>query len=134
MNQVILSGRVVFDPEVKHFGKKKAVVLVVATNRYAYKDPETKKWVEEVDFHRVVGKSKFHALMSRFRKGDSIVVRGQLVHRRWRAPDGKAWRSAANIWPQQIEKPLNRGDTFKAPLVDPEGMTMDEWMADLDGI
>lgn len=133
MNQIFISGRVVFDPEVKHFGERKAVVLIVVTNRYAYKDPETKKWVEESDFHRVVGKRKFHGLMSRFRKGDPIVVRGQMVYRRWKTEDG-VWRSAPNIWPQQIEKPMKKGESLAKPLVDPDGMTMDQWMQGIDGI
>lgn len=133
MNMVFISGNVVHDPEVKLFGDKKAVVLIVATNRYAYKDPETHKWVEETDYHRVVGKRKFHSLMSSFRKGDPITVRGQVVYRRWQTPDG-VWRSAANIWPQQIERPMKRGDKMAAPLVDDDAMTMDQWMEGLDGI
>ena len=133
MNQVILSGNVVFDPEVKKFGEKKAVVLVVATSRFAYKDPETHEWVQETDYHKVVGKRKFHSLMSQFRRGDPIIVRGQIVYRRWKTPDD-VWRSAANIWPQQIMRPMKRGDRMAQPLVDPEAMTMDDWMAGIDGI
>lgn len=90
-NQVILTGRLAQDPEVRDMGGDfgKAVTLSVVTS-VVWKDKATGERKEQPQFHRVTGTGHTaNFAESYLKKGQLVQVVGMLTHRKYQNQEGK---------------------------------------------
>ena len=84
LNHLCLQSRLVADPELRDTnGGTKVVNFRVAWSK-KYKDKETKLFLECKSFGSVA-----EFIANHFKKGDSIVVEGELNTEEWDGQDGK---------------------------------------------
>lgn len=86
LNQVIVQGRLVKDPEIRYTNSKKAVAdLRIAVDR-DYKNADGERGC---DFFGVVafGGTAEHVVKF-YKKGSPIIVRGRMQQEQWKAKDG----------------------------------------------
>jgi single-strand DNA-binding protein len=84
LNKVQLIGNLTRDPEVRALPSgSKVCNFSVATNR-TWKDKESGKKQEEVEFHNVVAFGKTAELIQQYvHKGDQIMIEGRLKTSSW---------------------------------------------------
>ena len=92
LNRIILMGRLVRDPELRHTGNGTAVAaLTLAVDR----DYKSQSGEKETDFIDIVAWRSTAEFVSRyFTKGRMAVVEGRLQIRDWTDKDGGKRRSA----------------------------------------
>lgn len=105
MNNVILSGRLVAEPELKTTATGIEVThFRIAVNQDYVKDGEERK----ADFFSVVAWRKTAVFINQyFHKGDGINIVGRLQSRQYEANDGTN-RYVVEILAEKVEFPLNR--------------------------
>ncbi len=89
INTVFLMGRLGRDPEIKYLPSGTAVAnLNVATN-YSKKDKEKDEWISETVWHsvKIFGKV-VDSYVSKFKKGDIVVVQGTIREDTWEDSEG----------------------------------------------
>lgn len=89
VNMVLLSGRLVADPELRYTPKGTAVCSFrIAVSRY-YRDRESGGFKEEASFFNVVVWDRMAEMAGeRLRKGSPVFVEGNLRSRSYEAQDG----------------------------------------------
>ncbi|MBD3284711.1 single-stranded DNA-binding protein [candidate division WOR-3 bacterium] len=89
LNYVLLSGRLVADPELRYTPKGTAVCSFrVAVNK-RYKDRDTGEWKEDANFFSIVVWDRMAEMAGeRLKKGSPVVVEGNLRSRSYEAQDG----------------------------------------------
>ena len=105
MNSVILSGRLVAEPELKTTTTGVEVVSFrIAVNQDYAKDGEERK----ADFFNIVAWRKTAVFISQyFHKGDGINIAGRLQSRQYEANDGSN-RNVVEVVVEKVEFPLSR--------------------------
>jgi len=96
LNEVILMGNAVKEPEVKFtVNGSKYCLLSIATNR-SYKQEE--EWKDETTFHNVVlwGRLAEHA-EERILKGTRVHIKGRIVNRSWKDEERDVTRYRTEI-------------------------------------
>ncbi len=89
-NKVILMGRVGIDPEVIDVNGKKKVRIRLATNNVQYNPQENRFETVSTDWHTIVfWGDRAERVSQTVRKGDLILVEGQLRTREWEGQDGQ---------------------------------------------
>lgn len=139
MNKVILSGRIVADPELKTTPNGvETTTFRIAVNRDYAKQGEERK----TDFFNVVAWRKTAAFICQyFHKGDGINLVGNLQSRQYEAKDGSN-RYVVEVVAESVEFPLARKaenssapstyappvqiPTAPAPTVDFQQMPLDD--------
>lgn len=90
MNLVILSGRVVQDPEIRFTNQGKAISRFRLASTRPYRDPSTGDWKEDTLFINVV---TFGALAERcnqkLSKGSPVFIEGRLQSRTFETQNGE---------------------------------------------
>lgn len=105
MNKVILTGRMVADPELKTTSSGiETTTFRIAVNRDYVKQGEERK----ADFFDVVAwRQKAAFVCKYFHKGDGINVSGQLQSRTYQAKDGSN-RYVVEVVAENVEFPLSK--------------------------
>ena len=105
MNKVILTGRMVADPELKTTPSGLEVTSFrIAVNQEYAKAGEERK----ADFFNIVAWRKTAAFISQyFHKGDGINIIGRLQSRQYEASDGSN-RYVVEVVADNVEFPLSR--------------------------
>jgi single-strand DNA-binding protein len=88
VNKVILIGNVGRDPEIRHLNNGDAVanLSLATTSKYKRND----EWVEETQWHRVVGyKRSAEIIQNKINKGMSVYVEGVLKYRQYEKDGAK---------------------------------------------
>jgi single-strand DNA-binding protein len=88
VNKVILIGNVGRDPEIRHLNNGDAVanLSLATTSKYKRND----EWVEETQWHRVVGyKRSAEIIQNKISKGMSVYVEGVLKYRQYEKDGAK---------------------------------------------
>jgi single-strand DNA-binding protein len=88
VNKVILIGNVGRDPEIRHLNNGDAVanLSLATTSKYKRND----EWVEETQWHRVVGyKRAAEIIQNKISKGMSVYVEGVLKYRQYEKDGAK---------------------------------------------
>jgi len=91
INNVILSGNIVRNPEIRQIGKKKTAVtnITIANNRnFQDKDGKWQKETTYVDAE--VWGSQAEKLSEYGKKGTPVIVEGNLKLNQWEDKDGKS--------------------------------------------
>lgn len=135
MNKVILTGRLVADPELKTTGSGVDVTSFrIAVNQDYAKQGEERK----ADFFEVVAWRQTASFICRyFHKGDGIGISGRLQTRTYQAKDGTN-RHVVEVLAENVEFPLSKSssdsrDTYAPPT--PQNTTatiMDDFPIDGD--
>lgn len=117
MNKVILTGRLVADPELKTTGSGVDVTSFrIAVNQDYVKQGEERK----ADFFEVVAWRQIAVFICRyFHKGDGIGISGRLQTRTYQAKDGTN-RHVVEVLAENVEFPLSKSssdsrDTYTPP-------------------
>ena len=107
LNRIILMGRLVRDPELRHTGSGTAVAaLTLAVDR----DYKSQSGEKETDFIDIVAwRSTAEFVSKYFTKGRMAVVEGRLQIRDWTDKDGSKRRSA-----QVVAENVYFGDSKRA--------------------
>lgn len=102
MNQIILTGRLARDPEIRYTNSKKAVTsFTVAVSRGRDR---------EADFIDCVAwEDRAEQIDRDFLKGDAIGLMGRLSTRTWEDQDGKKHK-ATEVVVSFVEYPMGRRD------------------------
>lgn len=89
LNMVLLSGRLVADPELRYTPKGTAVCTFrVAVSRY-YRDRDSGEFKEESGFFNVVVWDRMAEMAGeRLHKGSAVLIEGMLRSRSYEAQDG----------------------------------------------
>jgi len=87
LNQLVVSGRLTRDPELKSLPSGTEVAeFGIAVNRSRKVEEE---WVDEASFFEVsVYGNRGTVVANKARKGDRVTVAGSLQQRKWEAEDG----------------------------------------------
>jgi single-strand DNA-binding protein len=87
LNQILIEGNLVRDPELKHTPKGTALcTFSVASNRYYKQDDEFQK---EVSFFDITAWTELaQNCAGQLKKGRGVRVIGRLKQDRWQDPDG----------------------------------------------
>jgi single-strand DNA-binding protein len=103
-NRVVLAGNIIRDPEIRFTGQGVPVCSFgLAVNRMRSKDNDA------VDFFDInVWREQGEAVANWKRKGDPVLVEGQLQYRTWEAQDGSR-RSKVDVVADQVQF-LGKGD------------------------
>ena len=135
MNKVILTGRLVADPELKTTGSGVDVTSFrIAVNQDYVKQGEERK----ADFFEVVAWRQIAVFICRyFHKGDGIGISGRLQTRTYQAKDGTN-RHVVEVLAENVEFPLSKSssdsrDTYAPPTPqNTTATTMDDFPIDGD--
>lgn len=105
MNEVILTGRIVADPELKTTPNGvETTTFRIAVNRDYVKQGEERK----ADFFNVVAWRKTAVFICKyFHKGDGINLAGNLLSRQYEAKDGSN-RYVVEVIANNVEFPLSK--------------------------
>jgi single-strand DNA-binding protein len=103
LNRVIVSGRLVRDPEVRFTpGGVPVANFSVAVNR-RFKDRQTGEWRDDTAFLDVVAWQQLaERCRDGLRKGSAVIVEGRLQTRSWESAEGQK-RKAVEINAQSVE-------------------------------
>lgn len=105
MNHVILTGRLVKNPEIRYTESKKAV----ASFTLAVDDGKGRDGERKAQFIPVVAWEKTAELIDQyFKKGDPLTVIGRITVRNYEKDGSKRW--ATEVVASGIEFPLTRKD------------------------
>lgn len=113
LNKILLMGRLVRDPELRHTGSGTAVAsFTLAVDR----DYKTQNGEKETDFIDIVAwRSTAEFVSKYFIKGRMAVVEGRLQIRDWTDKDGGRRRSAEvvadNVYFGDSKRPVSDSDT-----------------------
>lgn len=144
-NQVTLIGRLGADPE--RVGREGQIVRARLATSESWKSKQTGEREERVQWHQVVvfAEPAARFLAQYARKGDLVLVRGQLEHRKWEKDGEERWVSEVVIRPYSGEVQLassKREEPDTAPRarasLEPSGPAPDirsgqgSWNANLD--
>ena len=118
VNAVVLSGRLVRDPELRHAASGTAIFNnAIAVESY---DPnaEDNRRVSFINF-TVFGNFAEQVLTPKLKKGDNITIQGELRQRSWEAEDGSK-RSAVEVIARQVvgEFQFRKNGETTAPAAD----------------
>lgn len=92
MNKVIIQGFLGQDPELIYTKNGKALVNISIASRRKYKDQNGEKIT---DWHRIVFWGvKGETINKFFKKGDQIIVDGELIYDEWNDNNGNKVRTA----------------------------------------
>lgn len=106
LNQILVEGNLVRDPEFKHTPKGTAVcTFSLASNRYFKQDEEFQKEVSFFDVTTWIALAESCA--RELKKGRGVRVIGRLKQDRWQDADGKARSRIYIIADHVIFKPFN---------------------------
>jgi single-strand DNA-binding protein len=84
INMVIVQGRLGGDPEVKYLPNGTATCTLSVATSERWRDKQTGEQKEKTEWHRVVLWNKSAEVVGEYmRKGDEIMVQGQLQTRSW---------------------------------------------------
>lgn len=127
LNSVMLIGRLTKDPEIRVLpsGMKVATILV-AFNR-SYKD-KNNQWQEESHFFEVECFGKLAERLGSFKKGNQVLVEGELRQDRWEDPSGGK-RSKVKIVADRVvslDKPAATKSAPTSPSVSVETEETDD--------
>lgn len=116
LNNIVLMGRLVRDPELRHTGSGTAVAsLTLAVDR-GYKSQSGEKETDFIDI--VAWRSTAEFVCKYFTKGRMVVVEGRLQVRDWTDKDGGRRRSAEvvaeNIYFGDSKRAVSDSDTRPA--------------------
>jgi single-strand DNA-binding protein len=90
MNLVILSGRLVQDPEIKFTSQGKAVSRFRIASTRTYRDSSTGDWKEDTLFINIVTFGNLaERCNQRLSKGSPVFIEGRLQSRNWETPTGE---------------------------------------------
>ena len=125
LNNIVLMGRLVRDPELRHTGSGTAVAsLTLAVDR----DYKSQSGEKETDFIDIVAwRSTAEFVCKYFTKGRMVVVEGRLQVRDWTDKDGGRRRSAEvvaeNVYFGDSKRAVSDSDTRPAGEITeiPEG-------------
>ncbi len=88
MNQVIVEGRLVKDPEYKVYKDDKALCKFTIAVKKSYKDRKKDAWVEEVSYFLVeTWRGLAEVCYKYLAKGRGVRVIGELKQSRWTDPE-----------------------------------------------
>ena len=116
LNKIMLMGRLVRDPELRHTGSGTAVAsLTLAVDR----DYKSQSGEKETDFIDIVAwRSTAEFVCKYFTKGRMVVVEGRLQVRDWTDKDGGRRRSAEvvaeNVYFGDSKRAVSDSDTHSA--------------------
>lgn len=89
INQVILSGNVCGDPDVKTFQDGGSIATFsLATTEKGYTTKSGTQVQDRTDFHRIVLKGNLTKTVPYIRKGDKINIVGKLTYRKYNDQSG----------------------------------------------
>jgi len=89
LNMVLLSGRLVADPELRYTPKGTAVCSFRMAVSKRYKDKDSGEWKDDPSFFNIVVWDRMGELAGeRLRKGSPVMVEGNLRSRSYEAQDG----------------------------------------------
>ncbi len=89
INLVLLSGRLVADPELRYTPKGTAVCSFRMAVSRRYKDRDTGEWKDDPGFFNVVVWDRMAEMAGeRLRKGSAVMLEGNLRSRSYEAQDG----------------------------------------------
>ena len=110
INKVQLYGNLTRDPEQKALPSGQAVAnFSVATNR-SWKDKETGKQQEQVEYHNVVAFGKTAEVIAQYlKKGRPVLVEGRLQTRTWDKDGVKHYRTEVVVDTFQFGPSLKDG-------------------------
>jgi single-strand DNA-binding protein len=137
LNNVLLIGRLVADPELRYTQKGAPVCdFRIACSR-RYKNRETGEWQEETLFINIVAWRRQAELANDYlKKGSAVLIEGNLRSRQWETNQGDK-RSATEVVARRIQfldalqKDSNSSETEGSIGVDTEG-DMKEDSGDID--
>ncbi|MFO7639213.1 MAG: single-stranded DNA-binding protein [bacterium] len=103
LNLVLISGRVVQDPDLRYTPKGTAVLeFRIAVNR-RYPDRATGEWKEEASFFPVITWSQqAERIGERMKKGSAVLVDGELRSRSWDDKEGRK-RTVIEIHARRVQ-------------------------------
>jgi single-strand DNA-binding protein len=118
MNKVIITGRLVKDPEVKVLanGAQISVFSVAVNRKYKNRNGE---WMEETGFFDIEAYGKLaERIGSRLGKGYKVIIEGELRQNKWESSSGQK-KSKVKIVARKInliEKPKSTTATKDAKI------------------
>ena len=89
VNKVILLGRLAKDPEVRYTPAGVAVANFTIATSDEWKDKDTGKKQERVEWHRIVAWRRLGEICGDYlKKGNQVYVEGKLQTKKWEDRDG----------------------------------------------
>jgi single-strand DNA-binding protein len=128
MNTIVLSGRVVADPEAKFTAKGTAVTSLRLASTHYYKSAATPegKFEEDTLFISVELFGKMaERVAERHKKGDLVMIRGRLSLNEWTAQDGTK-KQTYRIHADQVNSLGPRRDRSDASDAPQSGASVDD--------
>jgi single-strand DNA-binding protein len=134
LNNVLLIGRLVADPELRYTQKGAPVCdFRIACSR-RYKNRETGEWQEETLFINIVAwRRQAETANDYLKKGSAVLIEGSLRSRQWETSQGEK-RSAIEIVARRIQfldvPPKEAGTTEEELPADSSSETKEEGEVD----
>lgn len=91
-NRITITGRLSADPELRFASTGTAMCTISVPDQKRRKNPQTNEWEDQSAttwFRATVFKDAAEALAEHARKGDSVVLTGELITREWTNKDGE---------------------------------------------
>lgn len=91
-NRITVTGRLAQDPELRFASTGTAMCNISVPDQKRRKNPQTNEWEDQSAttwFRATVFKDAAEALAEHGRKGDTVVVTGELITREWENQQGE---------------------------------------------
>lgn len=91
-NRITITGRLAKDPELRFAATGTAMCTITVPDQKRRKNPQTNEWEDQSAttwFRATVFKDAAEALAEHGRKGDAVVVTGELITREWNDKQGE---------------------------------------------
>ena len=91
-NRITITGRLAKDPELRFAKTGTAMCTITVPDQKRRKNPQTNEWEDQSAttwFRATVFKDAAESLAEHGRKGDSVILTGELITREWQNNDGE---------------------------------------------
>jgi single-strand DNA-binding protein len=103
LNKVTLIGNLTGDPKIAALPSGQTVATFGLATNYRWRDLQTKKLKESVEFHRVVAWRRIGDVVAKFlKKGDKVYLEGRLQTRSWKDRAGQMRKQTEIVADQMI--------------------------------
>ena len=114
LNKVLIIGNLGADPEIKYTQAGSPVANLSVATSERWKDKNTKKQKEQVEWHRVVIFGRLAEIAEQYlKKGSKIFVEGKLQTRDWEDSEGKK-RYTTEVVAREMTMLDSKGDSMES--------------------
>lgn len=130
INKVTIIGNIGRDPEIRQLNNGGQVTTIAVATSKSWKDKNTGKQVEEVEWHRIIFFNRLAEIAAQYlKKGSKVYVEGSLKTRKWKDKNDQD-RYSTEIVANELQMLDSRGSAQEQSNTPSPGRQADDVLRD----